>query len=368
MADASVAGAAGSGTPPEPPELVDWDLAVSTARRLVKAGPATTPQEAARVVADLRRLAAEADEHVRRYTGLAPSGPPTPVAVVDRAEWARSNAAGLRLLTGPLFGRLADKRSRPAGAVSLAVGRRVTGLQVGTVLAFLAGKVLGQYEVFLPPAEGSGRLSLVAPNIVAAERALRVDPRDFRMWVCLHEQTHRVQFGAVPWLREHLEREIAEYVAVTDLDPAVLAERLRAVVGALTRRTGDSLLEVLQTPDQRAVLDRVQAVMSLLEGHADQVMDAVGPQVVPSVATIRARFEVRRAGGSPLDRVLRRLLGLDLKLQQYRQGGSFVRAVVAAVGVEAFNRVWESPETLPTRAEIADPAAWMDRVLGRRAA
>jgi coenzyme F420 biosynthesis associated uncharacterized protein len=351
------------------PDLVDWDLAVATGRRLVRPGPQLSRAEADAVVADLRRLAVEAEQHVVAYTHLTPQGEAPPVVVVDRKEWLRSNVAGLRAVTGPLLGKLAAKNR--SGALGRSVGRRLTGVQIGSALAFLAGKVLGQFEIFLPPDEvpgPGGRLSLVAPNVAEVERKIGADPRDFRLWVCLHEQTHRVQFHAVPWLREHLESEIAAFVDATDLDPAALADRLRAAVASLRRKDGTSLLEAVQTPEQRAVLDRMQALMSLLEGHADQVMDAVGPQVVPTVASIRAAFEARRDGGSPLDRFVRRLLGLDLKLQQYRQGGAFVRAIVDRVGVDGFNRVWTSPETLPTRAEIADPAAWMRRVLGPEAA
>jgi coenzyme F420 biosynthesis associated uncharacterized protein len=326
-------------------ELVDWDLAVSTARRLTPPGPQIAREAADEVVADLRRLAQQAEGHVEDYTRLHPAGVPAPVVVVDRPEWVRGNVEGLRTVTGPLFESLL---AASPGRVSMAFGRRVTGVQVGAALAFLSTKVLGQYEPF-----AGGRLSLVAPNIVAVEQQLGVDPRDFRMWVCLHEQTHRTQFTAVPWLREHMESEIGAFVAATDLDPSALAERLKSAIRA-----------VRQTPAQREVLDRLQALMSLLEGHADQVMDAVGPRVVPSVAQIRERFEVRRGGGSPLDRFIRRLLGLDLKLQQYRQGGAFVRSVVATAGVDGFNEVWRSPETIPTRAEIAAPAAWTRRVLG----
>ncbi|WP_250284931.1 MULTISPECIES: zinc-dependent metalloprotease [unclassified Frankia] len=392
-------------------EPVDWDLAVATARRLVRPGPQLPRAEADAVVADLRRLAVEAEGHVQAYTRLEPAGPATPIAVVDRPEWVRSNVAGLRVIAGPLLGKLAD---RERGRLSSAVGRTVTGVQLGTALAYLAGKVLGQYEVFLPPEQAgtagsapgaapgaaagepagalrkdpaagaeadsparsivaqAGRLSLVAPNIAHAEQTLGVDPRDFRLWVCLHEQTHRTQFTAVPWLRQHLENEIGAFIEATDLDPEVLAERVKSAVSAVRGAVLDrgpnapSIVEALQTPAQRQVLDRLQALMTLLEGHADQVMDAVGPKVVPTVTEIRTRFDSRRGGGSPIDRFVRRLLGLDLKLQQYRQGGAFVRAVVAEAGVDAFNLVWESPETLPTRAELVDPVAWMQRVLGSR--
>jgi coenzyme F420 biosynthesis associated uncharacterized protein len=336
-------------------DLIDWDLAVGTARRLTPPGPQIERSAADAVVADLRRLAVEAERHVEDYTRLHPAGLPAPVVVVDRPEWVRSNVDGLRTLTDPLLDTLLQRRP---GRASMAVGKRITGVQIGAALAFLSTKVLGQYEPF-----AGGRLSLVAPNIVAVEQQLGVDPRDFRMWVCLHEQTHRTQFTAVPWLREHMESEIAAFVGATDLDPSALAERLRSAIRAV-REPSASLVEALQTPAQREVLDRLQALMSLLEGHADQVMDAVGPRVVPTVQQIREKFEARRGGGSPLDRFVRRLLGLDLKLQQYRQGGAFVRSVVAVAGVDGFNEVWRSPESAPTRAEIADPGAWTRRVLG----
>jgi coenzyme F420 biosynthesis associated uncharacterized protein len=350
-----------------PTELVDWDLALSTAQRLAGPGPRVERAEADAVVLDLRCLADEAGGHVERYTRLTPHGAPPPVVVVDRNEWARSNVAGLRAVTRPLLGKLSE-RAGPGWTTS--VGRRLTGVQIGVALAYLSTKVLGQYEVFLPESDGTGRLSLVAPNIVEVERILGVHPTDFRMWVCLHEQTHRLQFAAVPWLRGHLEAEVHAFAEVTDLEPGEILRRAREGVAAVrgaVLRSGDrptSLLEAIQTPEQRVVLNRLQALMTLLEGHADQVMDAVGPKVVPSVAEIRRRFEVRRDAASPIERLVRRLLGLDMKLRQYRQGGAFVRAVVDDVGVEAFNRVWTSPETLPTLAEFADPPRWMDRVLG----
>jgi coenzyme F420 biosynthesis associated uncharacterized protein len=346
-------------------ELVDWDLATSTGRRLARPGPALARAEAEQLVAQLRTLAGDAEGHVVDYTRLVPTGDGAPVSVVDRAEWIRANVAGLRVMSGPLLGKIEGKQS---GRLASAAGRRISGVQVGGLLAYLSSKVLGQYEVFGTGSSvtdpGPGRLLLVAPNISAVERRLDVPPRDFRLWVCLHEQTHRVQFTAVPWLRGHLEGELAAFAEVTDLDPNALAARLRAAVGSVRRREGASIMELLQTPDQRVVLDRLQALMTLLEGHADQVMDAVGPTVVPSVKAIRERFERRRDGGSPLDRVIRKLLGLDMKMQQYRQGGAFVRSVVSRVGVNGFNTVWESPQTLPTRTELAAPEAWLTRVLG----
>ena len=354
-------------------DLIDWDVAVATAIRLVRPGPRVSFEEAAAVVTDLRELAAQAEEHVRRYTGLGVEREHDPVSVVDRPGWIRANADGFRVLLAPLTAKLGERRKdAPLSGVVTAVGARVTGAQVGIILSYLASRVLGQYELFLPPGHGSGRLTLVAPNVLAVERQLGVVPRDFRLWVCLHEVTHRTQFTAVPWLRDHVQAEIAAYIDASDLDPAAVWRRLRAasnaVADAMRGRSDVTLLEAVQSPEQRAVLDRLTAVMSLVEGHGEYVMDGVGPDVVPTVAEIRRRFDARRHAVGPVDRVIRRLLGLDLKMQQYAEGARFVREAVARVGMAGFNTVWTSPATLPTRAEIRDPAAWVRRVHGGSAA
>ncbi|GEB51551.1 MULTISPECIES: zinc-dependent metalloprotease [Streptomyces] len=372
-------------------EMVDWKLAVQTATRLVRPGPDVSRDEAREIVAELRRHAKASEEHVRAFTRLAQDGAgaaDTPVLVVDRPGWVRANVAGFRELLQPLLGKMEARRAgMPGGAVLGAVGGKVTGVEVGMLLSFLASRVLGQYETFapatrdLPGSPDGGRLLLVAPNIVHVERELGVEPHDFRLWVCLHEETHRTQFTAVPWLRDHLRMEIQSFLEETDIDPSTLLERLRQAVQTLGgNRQGEpaehagedgggaagehgGIVELVQTPAQREILGRLTAVMSLLEGHADYVMDGVGPQVVPSVSEIREKFQKRRAtGAGRLDQALRKLLGLDAKLRQYRDGERFVRAVVDEVGMDGFNRVWTSPNTLPTRAEITKPAEWIARV------
>ncbi|MFK4227350.1 zinc-dependent metalloprotease [Streptomyces sp. NPDC019890] len=363
-------------------EMVDWNLAVATATRFVRPGPEVTRDEARAVVAELRQHAKSSEEHVRGYTRMIPEGhdpQDTPVLVVDRAGWVKANVAGFRELLKPLLDKMQERRaSSPGGAVLGAVGGKVTGVELGMLLSFLASRVLGQYETFAPatrelPAGESagGRLLLVAPNIVHVERELDVDPHDFRLWVCLHEETHRTQFTGVPWLRDHLEGEIQSFLGETEVDPMTVLERFREAAQSLAGARpegeqdegGRSIVELVQTPAQREILSRLTAVMSLLEGHADYVMDGVGPDVVPSVAEIREKFQQRRArGASRLDQALRKLLGLDAKLRQYRDGERFVRSVVEEVGMEGFNRVWTSPNTLPTKAEIAKPADWVARV------
>ncbi|MEU5717148.1 zinc-dependent metalloprotease [Streptomyces sp. NPDC020403] len=365
-------------------EMVDWNLAVATATRFVRPGPEISREGARAVVAELRRHAKASEEHVRSFTRMIPEGhepEDTPVLVVDRAGWVRANVAGFRELLRPLLGKMQDRRGNgPGGMVLGAVGGKVTGVELGMLLSFLASRVLGQYETFAPAtrelpasAEGGGRLLLVAPNIVHVERELDVEPHDFRLWVALHEETHRTQFTGVPWLRDHLRGEIQSFLDETDVDPMTVLERLREAAqtfaggsrpeGEEGENGGRSLVDVVQTPAQREILGRLTAVMSLLEGHADFVMDGVGPEVVGSVAEIREKFQQRRArGASRLDLALRKLLGLDAKLRQYRDGEKFVRAVVEEVGMDGFNRVWTSPNTLPTKAEIAAPADWVARV------
>ncbi|MFI6878689.1 zinc-dependent metalloprotease [Streptomyces sp. NPDC050400] len=368
----SIGGAASSG-------MVDWNLAVATATRLVRPGPEVSRDEARAIVAELRRHAKESEEHVRAYTRMATDAAhDTPVLVVDRPGWVKANVAGFREILKPLLDKMQERRSGPGGAVLGAVGGKVTGVELGMLLSFLSSRVLGQYETFAPatrdlPAapDGGGRLLLVAPNIVHVERELDVDPHDFRLWVCLHEETHRTQFTAVPWLRDHLEGEIQSFLAETEVDPTTFLERVREAAQSLAGGRPDteeddggrSLVELVQSPAQREILARLTAVMSLLEGHADYVMDGVGPAVVPTVGEIREKFQQRRQkGASRLDLALRKLLGLDAKLRQYRDGERFVRAVVDQVGMDGFNRVWTSPNTLPTKAEIAKPADWVARV------
>jgi coenzyme F420 biosynthesis associated uncharacterized protein len=349
--------------------MVDWDLAVSTASRLAGPGPTITRAEAEATVTELRDGAARSTALVREFTGLEGGEGTAPVLVVDRTGWIQANADSFADLVGPLVDRLQARRGAP-GPVTEAVGSKVTALEVGGLLGFMSSKVLGQFDPFWadPAGDQAGRLLLVAPNIVHAEQELRVDPTDFRLWVCLHEETHRVQFTAVPWMRDHIHAQIDQLIGGVDLDPgkvaAMLAEAVRRVGEVVRGNEAVSLLDLFASPEQRRVMDRVTGVMSLLEGHADVVMDGVGPEVIPTVDRIRRKFDERRKGVGYVDRVLRRLLGLDVKMAQYRDGAAFVRAVVDKVGMDDFNAVWSEPAMLPSKAEIGDPAAWVRRVHG----
>ncbi|GAB48589.1 zinc-dependent metalloprotease [Mobilicoccus pelagius] len=357
----------GAGGADAPRAFVDWGLARSTARRLTPSGPAVSRDDAARAVAELREAAARAHGPVAETARLHTPADLPPAMIVDRGTWADVNITSFSGLMDPVVARLVDRPGHAMPRPMRKAGGTISGVEVGTLLSFMATKVLGQYDI--APAVGleDARLLLVAPNVVDAERTMGVDPTDFRLWVCLHEETHRVQFTANPWLREYMigrSRHLLDELA-PDLD--TLRDRLGTLVRGASdafKEGGPGLVGLVTTPEQRQHIDEVTALMSLLEGHADVVMDDVGPRIVPTVTEIRSLFEQRRDGLGPVDVLLRRLLGLEAKMRQYREGAAFVRGVVDRVGVDDFNAVWTSPETLPTAAEIADPQRWIARVHG----
>jgi coenzyme F420 biosynthesis associated uncharacterized protein len=343
---------------------VDWEFAKTTGRALVPAGPGVTPEQAQAEVAAIREAARAARGPVAE-TSRMHTPPDAPDAlVVDRATWIGVNADAMGAMLDPAFDAIIEKRGETPGPTARAVGGKLTGAEAGALLAFLAPKVLGQYD--LAP-QGTPALLLVAPNIMAVAEELGVDRDDFRQWVCMHEETHRVQFTANPWLRDHVISQARTLAA--DLAPDTqrlqeLASRITEKLPDIFREGSTGLADLVTTPEQRERMAALTAVMSLLEGHADVVMDDVGPAYIPSVEHIRARFTEKRKGAGAADRVLRRLLGLEAKMRQYRDGAKFVRQVHDAVGIDGFNAVWSSPETLPLAREIEDPRSWVRRVHG----
>ncbi len=335
---------------------VDWGFAATVGQRLARPGPQSTDYTRRQVVENLATAAKAAEPPVREVTGLHTEGAVSEARIIDRPGWIRAAAESMRAMTGGT--------DKPRGVIS----GRVTGAQTGAVLAFVSSGILGQYDPF----SDGGALLLVYPNVIAVERQLRLEPSDFRLWVCLHEVTHRVQFTANPWLSGYMSQALGVLTQEGSDDVAQVVSRL----AAFARGRGDSahgdpnstgilgLLRAVQSDSQREALDQLLVLGTLLEGHADHVMDAVGPLVVPSVSTIRSRFDERRNRKQPpLQRLLRALLGIDAKLSQYTRGKAFVDQVVDRVGMARFNTVWTSPETLPRPIEIEYPQRWIDRVL-----
>ncbi len=339
---------------------IDWSLAASTAKRLTRPGPKTTAYtyEAART--ELADAATRAEAPVREVTGLADGLRVPTTRVLDRAGWIDAASRSMRSMLG-------SDESIDAGSPGL--GARFGGLQAGGLLAFLSTAILGQYDPFTPDPETGepGVLMVVTPNIINVERQLKVIPSDFRLWVCLHEVTHRVQFSANPWLRDYMQDNVAVLTSDAGESTTEIVTRMtKALKGSDGPREKGVIgaMQLLQSPEQHAAFQRMMVLGTLLEGHADHVMDAVGPAHVPSVASIRAAFDKRRtAPQNPVQRLIRALIGMDAKLAQYIRGKAFVDAVVEAVGMERFNVVWSSPDTMPLPSEIDDPQAWIQRVL-----
>lgn len=318
---------------------IDWDAAAQVGRKAVHPGPELTPGAIDEVVAALRSAAGRAPSHIAEVTGLsAPADART--LIVDRAGWIEAMAVSARTLLAAL--------EAPTQASSLAqrLGGQLVAGNFGAGLAVVASRILGQFDPFAEPK----RLLLVAPNVVATERHLGVNPTDFRLWVCLHEETHRFQFGHAPWLVGHLQQLMRELLAEDQQLPAWRAgEKPHSVVDLVT------------TPAQHETFDRITAVMSMMEGHADVMMDRVGTSVLPTLPVIRRAFEKHRdRTGWPA--LVSKLLGLDLKRAQYRDGAAFCNEVLRRADVETLNIAFSSADQLPTLAEIHDPQQWLHRV------
>jgi len=345
--------------------VIDWTLASQVARGVSRLQPAGDPAPFEALAAP----AAESERLVSEYTGLV-AAVPLPIAeAVGRDEWADANLSSMRALLDPLAGKLGNGLGPLSGVAGAAAGALLAA-EVGAISGFLAGRVLGQYEFPVLDPHRPARLLFVAPNLGHAAVDLEADADQLLRWVALHETTHALQFGGVPWLREHLSRMVQELLGSMSVDRGSLLRipdpsDLRALVDKM--REG-GLATLALGPERRALLDRMQAFMAVLEGYAEHVMDAVGAGALEDLPTLRAALNRRRRDRSGFLRVLERLIGLDLKLRQYEQGKAFCDAVVARGGIAALNRVWIAPEALPTLAELDNPAAWLDRPqLGRAA-
>jgi coenzyme F420 biosynthesis associated uncharacterized protein len=367
--------------PTDLPELVDWQLAARVGRRV--AGGEALP---ARVAwsRQFTELSTTADRAVAEFTGLGGELPPPVAEPLDRGEWVEANLATLRRILRPLAEKVAERKAwKATGPVPAAMRtstRAIAGVQAGTLLGYVGQRVLGQYDLPMPgpdqavppdgdaalrvKAHGEGTVWYVVPNIVATERRHRFRPADFRLWIALHETAHRRQFRGVPWLAGHIQGLLDEYLGSVEVDDEAL-KRLSQRLQGLARRViaGEKieLLDLLVTPEQRTIVDRVQSTMTVLEGHGEFVMDQLGDRLVPRHQHMHDTLRARRNAPGAAERLIQQLLGFRQKLDQYAMGEKFVRRLFERGGMAAVNQVFAEPAALPTMDEVREP----DRYLAR---
>ncbi|MGH9180168.1 MAG: zinc-dependent metalloprotease [Acidimicrobiales bacterium] len=353
-------------------QAISWDLAEKVAVRVARQEPWARSYHYSSLQPDFTELTVLAEELVAEATGLRSAAGPARAMVTDRAGWVRANIAAFQRLLRPLTDKMEPRLDRSLVAP---VSRAVTGVQLGTMLGWMSSRVLGQYDMLLVEDERPDDQDIVyfvGPNVLALEKRFGFPPREFRLWLALHEVTHRVQFTGIPWLRPHFLGLVEAMLGSIDPDPRRFLEALRRAVDDV--RAGRNplaeggLVALLAGPEQRAMLDQVGGLMSLLEGHGDVTMDRAGADRIPSAARFGRVLRQRRAEVRGPAKLLQQLVGLEAKLKQYEQGERFIEAVEAAGGPALLERVWEGPEWLPTLPEIREPDRWMARARAGAAA
>jgi coenzyme F420 biosynthesis associated uncharacterized protein len=345
---------------------VDWEFAQRVARRVARNEPFVGTDAYRGMERGFDELTAQAEGLVAAETGLPLLSGSARARVTDRSGWVGANVASLQRMRRPLTERFDAKLT---GSRWAPVGRRVAGAEVGALLGWMSTRVLGQYDLLIVEddrPEDQDIVYYVGPNLMALERRFAFPPEEFRLWVALHECTHRAQFTGVPWLRPHFLSMVDQLLGSVDPDPARLLDALKSAWQE--RRAGGRPLDrgglaaVLATPEQRETLDRIGGLMSLLEGHGDVTMNLAGSGRVPNAWRFERVLKARREQSRGLLKLLQRLVGLEAKLNQYAEGERFIAAVEAAGGGALFDRVWEGPENLPNVAEIRTPELWIERV------
>jgi coenzyme F420 biosynthesis associated uncharacterized protein len=342
--------------------LADWDVAVRTARQISGSGPKVSHAERAAMREQLTQQVERAEGLVAEHTGIRVGGFRSRAWVMGRGDWTRQNLKGLQRAIEPLARRIAERRPSTT-AEKHTIARKALGVQVGGLLGYVSRRVMGQVDVFLPP-DDDGLIYFIGPNLVEVERTFSLSPADFRLWVAIHEVTHRVQFSGAPWLRAEMMRMIDAYLQSVQLETKELMEQLGRAVEELRPGGGapGGILRML-TPEQRELFHRTQAVMSLLEGHASYVMNVVAKDVVEDLPRLQAALARRRAVGG-FEKRLQRVIGFDQKVAQYDAGERFVGSVVERIGMPGFNLVWSEPGNMPRPGEIDEPDRWIARVVG----
>jgi coenzyme F420 biosynthesis associated uncharacterized protein len=352
-----------------PARLIDWQQARRYALRVSQWEQASIPDRAARR-AQYTRLVEQSEPLIAEYLGVGLPQPINRVYVVDRREWLEANFASFEVLFAPIEDLYTQVGARQGslGATLGQINSTVIGAQMGVLLGFLARRVLGQYDLSLlsPDPQTRGSLYFVEPNIARVQQQLGLSDEDFRLWIALHETTHVFEFEAYPWVRTYFNDLLRQFLGQVSTQLEGLGVGLPQLLGRLlgNRSSGQHWIERMLTPEQQRIFDQLQALMSLVEGYSNHIMNAIGGRLLPSFEQIEQRVQQRQQNRPLFEELFNRITGMDLKLAQYQQGEAFVNAVAASHGVDFVNRVWERPEHLPTMAEIREPQKWIARMGG----
>ena len=349
------------------PAPIDWERAERIATKIAARPPAVTKGSIhSSQFVDVARLA---EDRVEETTGLRSQFGHATIEVIDRPDWIRANVAAFRSLLDPLLAKWGESAgTRSAFRTASAITRPIAAVEIGVMLGWMSTRVLGQYDLLVADATGEaeGAVYLVGPNIVTIENKFGFDREEFRLWVTLHELTHRAQFTGVPWMRQHFLDLMHRTLELADPDPARILAALRDAVrdrdAAKQRLRDGGIVAMVSTPEQQAVFNEIAGLMSLLEGHGDVVMDRAGADLIPSAERFGRVLRERRRRVNPLAKVIQRLVGLEGKLNQYEAGERFLAAIEAAGGEHAVDRCWELAANLPSLDEIRSPQTWLDRV------
>ncbi len=346
-------------------EPVSWDLAEKIAVRVAGREPFAESYHYDSLQPDFEELTLEAEELVAESTGLRSLAGPARARVVDRVGWVRANIASFRRLLSPLTERLGNRMVGPLAPVT----RSIAGAEVGAMLGWMSGRVLGQYDLLVVETESPDDQDIVyyvGPNVLSMEKSHGFPPREFRLWLALHEVTHRAQFTGVPWMRAHFLSLVDGSLSGIDPDPKRFLAALRRAVEEMRQGVNPldegGLVTLLATPEQRVTIAEIQALMSLLEGHGDVTMDRAAAGRIPSAPRFQQTLRHRRTMIGPLARQIQRVVGIEAKMRQYEQGERFIAAVEASGGQALLARVWEDPALLPSLEEIRHPDKWVRRL------
>lgn len=377
---------------------IDWKLAERVAVRTCGRSDYARTPDAVTMPAEFDSLTQTSQSLVEDFTGLYSPDGPARAEVIDRPRWIRANIAGFRHILEPIAETIthlgshapdSETGDREAAAAAsgngtrlpgMGIGSKVLAVEMGLLLGFLSQRVLGQYDLLLTEeaaaeegseaaaaGNGDGVVYYVGPNIEALERTYGFNPRDFRLWIALHEVTHRTQFSAVPWLRPYFLSLVDDGLATFDLNPEKLIESLGELVAKMRRGEKpldrDGLMSLFASPEQRAALDKMQGLMTLLEGHGNFVMDTVGKDHVVGQEEMSNILRKRRRQGG-LSKIVMRLMGMDMKARQYEEGQKWIGEVVDDAGLRGLDPAWETSDNLPSLDELrSDPAGWLSRVV-----